>query len=294
MEKNIAAEEALEQMTKEIICFLQKWGLWQDVTILVNGKRYLDDVSAPFHTVFPNLEHVRAETCEDVEEYTSGLISCGNWDGDRKTKWVSYANPEHIFDMIYEGPLSVLLYEREYETERSAINDAAWEEIFQKTDLLDCYIANNYEICSPERLLALLASGESCVLEEGDEPEVCEWDPLVFDTWEEYQEFMGWEDEKLPPRYQSFATYEAYQEFLDREWTMDDVMPIWEKFLDKVKAEVRTDGELLYCPEMTGHIISEFDRIFERYGLWYDLGFSWSLSCYRKDILYVWEDWIWK
>lgn len=246
--------EDLEQMTQEIICFLQKWGLWQDVAILVNGKRYREDAT---------------EDCENPEEYTSGLINCGEWGEDQKTKWVSYANPEHIFDMVYEGPLSVLLYEREYETSRSAVSDAAWEEIFRKTDLLERYIQENYEVWSPEALL------------EGYASKTCAWDPLVFDTWEEYQETAGWEDEELQPRYQSFDTYEDYQECMDREWTVEDVMPLWEKFLDKVKDEVRTDGERLYCPEMTGYIIAEFDRIFERYGLWYELDFSWSLSCYR-------------
>lgn len=269
------AKEALEQMTKEVICFLQKWGLWQDVTILANGKRYFDDSEAPFDTVFPNLEHVREEVCENAEEYTGGLTSYRDCAGDWKTKWVSFANPEHIFDMVYEGPLSVLLYEREYETRRSAVSDAAWEEIFRETDLLNCFLQDNYEVWSPEQLL------EQVVLGETTEPETCAWDPLVFDTWEDYQETFGWEDFEALPRYQSFDTYEDYQEFLDREWTVDDVMPVWERFLDKVKAEVRAEKELLHCPEMTGHIIAEFDRIFERYGLWYDFGFSWSLSCYK-------------
>lgn len=283
-----------EELVCDVIRFLQKWGLWQDVSILVNGKRYFDDMAAPIDTVFPNLEHVRVEMCEDVEEYTRGLTGYRDCEGDWKTKWISFANPQHIFDMVYEGPLSVLLYQREYETKRSAVSDEAWEEIFRKTDLLDRYLQENCEVCSPEELLALMTSGEitdlkdMTVLEEiitmGEvcASKTCAWDPLVFDTWEEYREVMGWEDSGSLPRYQSFDTYEEYQKFLDKEWTTEDVMPVWEKFLDKVKTEVRTEKELLYCPEMTGRIISEFDRIFERYGLWYDLGFSWSLSCYNQ------------
>lgn len=35
-------------------------------------------------------------------------------------------------------------------------------------------------------------------------------------------------------------------------------------------------------PEIAGYIKSEFDKIFERYGLRYDFGFSWSLTCYPR------------
>ena len=286
--------DELEQMTREVISFLQKWGLWQGVTILVNGNQYFDDMTAPFDTVFPNLGHVCVEVCVDTEEYTRGLTGYSDGEGGWNTKWVSFANPEHIFDMVYEGPLSVLLYNREYETKCSDISDEAWEEIFQKTDLLDRYLQENCEICSPEELLTLAASGEITGSEEmtdlleiltlggNNDPAACEWDPLVFDTWEEYREVVGWEDCESLPLYQSFDTYEEYRDFMDKEWTVEDVMPLWEKLLDKVKDKIRAEKELLYCPEMTGHIISEFDRIFERYGLWYDLGFSWSLSCYKQ------------
>lgn len=30
------------------------------------------------------------------------------------------------------------------------------------------------------------------------------------------------------------------------------------------------------------HIIHEFDALLESYGLWYELGFDWSLTAYRK------------
>ena len=47
--------------------------------------------------------------------------------------------------------------------------------------------------------------------------------------------------------------------------------------------ESASDEEgIISIPEIAGDVKAEFDRIFDRYGLWYDLGFSWSLTCYKK------------
>ncbi len=34
--------------------------------------------------------------------------------------------------------------------------------------------------------------------------------------------------------------------------------------------------------ELSGFLMAEFRGIFERYGLWYDFGFKWNLTCYKK------------
>ena len=37
----------MEKMVIELITFLQKWGLWQDVTILADGKVYFPALLEP-------------------------------------------------------------------------------------------------------------------------------------------------------------------------------------------------------------------------------------------------------
>ena len=56
----------------------------------------------------------------------------------------------------------------------------------------------------------------------------------------------------------------------------------------KCKFKSGEGGEMLSLygkdfKELSGFLRNEFDRIFERYGLWYDFGFKWSLSCYKSE-----------
>lgn len=67
-------------------------------------------------------------------------------------------------------------------------------------------------------------------------------------------------------------TYEAI--------TMDDVQPIWNEMVEDTKKDLMKGG-LINIPEVLGHILSEFDSIFEKYGLWYEICFDWSCSAYR-------------
>ena len=123
-------------------------------------------------------------------------------------------------------------------------------------------------------------------------------DPLVFDSWEEYQElvhgqsYRDEEEENMIPGYQRYGTYEEYvndMEYLEN-MKLEDLKPVWEKMVNDAKNKFKSgeDGEMLSVEgsdfnEISGLIRNEFDRIFERYGLWYDFGFKWSLSCYRSE-----------
>ena len=33
-------DSEIQALVSDLICFLQKWGLWSDTTILANGNRY--------------------------------------------------------------------------------------------------------------------------------------------------------------------------------------------------------------------------------------------------------------
>ena len=52
---------------------------------------------------------------------------------------------------------------------------------------------------------------------------------------------------------------------------------------DDICDEPDTSSETFFDDgRIAGMIIEEFTGLLEKYGLWYDLGFSWSLTTYRK------------
>ena len=165
----------MEKMTFEMIRFLQKWGLWQDVSIFSNGNMY--SYSSDKEKKYRGISGVVFESDANPEEAMKGIT--GQRDGEGKLIWKSFANPKHIFDMTYEGPLSLLICYGEYEPNKREINLSELEN------------------------------------------------------------------------------------FIDQEVLFDDF------------------ALGMYLPEIAGHIKEEFSSIFEKYGLWYDCCFDWSLTAYR-------------
>ena len=276
----------MEKMVIELINFLQKWGLWQDVTILADGKAYFPACNN--EDVYCGLPNVKITVCENPEDYTSGITEERDCLGNPNLVWKNFSNPEHILDMVYEGPLYMLLTHDTYETRKSEISEEAWEYIFDHTDILNDYLYEKYECqCASDFL-------EKILEDKFDNPDYTVWDPLVFDTWEEYQEFVNGEayetgEENLTPTYQRYGTYEEYMADMEisESLSVEDIRPVWEQIVSDTKTEfirkcVLEETGIISIPEIAGHIKTEFDNIFDRYGLWYDFGFSWSLTCYRK------------
>ncbi len=277
----------MEKIVIELIEFLQKWGLWQDVTILADGKAYFPACNN--EGVYCGLPNVKITVCENPEDYTIGITDETDCYGNIHPVWKNFSNPEHILDMVYEGPLYMLLRHDTYEgIKKSDISPAAWDYIFAHTEILGDYIYEKYELASPEELLTQILE------DRFDNPDYTAWDPLVFDTWEEYQEFVNGEvyetgEENLTPAYQRYGTYEEYLTDIEisESLSVEDITPVWEQMVLDAKKEFITESlnetGIISIPEIAGDIITEFDNIFDRYGLWYDFGFSWSLTCYRKD-----------
>ena len=87
-------------------------------------------------------------------------------------------------------------------------------------------------------------------------------------------------------KYDSYEEYEQDMEYYNYV-SVDDVMPLWDKMVSQAKQEflmecAASGDELINIPEVAGHVQSEFSKIFGKHGLWYDFGFGWSLTCYRK------------
>ena len=268
----------------DLICFLQKWGLWHDTMVLANGNRY--SYSAERTSVYEDLNYTEVEHNVNPEDYMRGITEERDCLGNPVLR--SFSNPEHILDMVYEGPLYMLLTHDTYETRKSEISKDAWEYIFEHTDILDDFLYEKYECRDASDLLTKILE------DRFDNPDYTAWDPLVFDTWEEYQEFVNGEayetgEENLTPTYQRYGTYEEYLDDMEisESLSVEDVEPIWKQMALGAKREFIRECALdetgiILIPEIVGHIKTEFDKIFDRYGLWYDFGFSWSLTCYKK------------
>lgn len=262
----------LDELALEIINFLQKWGMWKDTIILTSGNMYsqVDEKKS----TYSGIPFVNFERNVDPEEYTVGLCRDGNWR--------SLANAEHIFDMVFEGPLQMLLSYDEYAVCKSDISEAAWEYIFSHTDVLSDYMRDRYDIVNEQELLNRIIENKF------ENPNFSAWDPLVFDSWEEYQDFCDGEEEELTPIYMRYDTYEDYLKDLESYMTIsvEEILPQWEKLLETAKREFLiehsdADKEIVSFPEIVDYVKNEFAEIFSRYGLRFKIDFSWSLSCYR-------------
>lgn len=269
----------LEQLVEDMIRFLQKWGLWRDVGIFTMGNGYF--YSEDSDKSFRGLSHVEVVRGVDPERRMEGLTErrC-----DGTVAWKSFANPEHIFDMTFEGALYTLLNYDSYETRKSDISGEGWEEIFEKTDILKEFLYEQYDCADVSEFQQQLYE------EKFENPDYSEWDPLVFDTWEEYQELIGYEEPGLPENYKRFDTYEEYLEEkqLADSNAMEEAESLWERMVADAKlafmSDCGADGQrILALNELYGEIKNGFDALFERYDLWYDLCFSWSLTCYRLE-----------
>ncbi len=277
-------ENKMEILAKEVIRFLQEWGLWEGTGILTNGMRfeYTDDHQKNYKGIC-NVEFIKNV---DPKDYMTGLIASA--DPEECNKKMCLANPEHLFDMTYEGPLYMLLRLDEYEVRKADIGEKAWDYIFEHTDILDEFLYEKYECLNAEDLLNVIKEYFF------DDPEHNDWDPLVFDTWEDYQKFVNGEaypdgEEKKIPNYLRYGTYHDYLTIYEKteEMTVKDVEPLWRTMVRKAKKEFTEDfGEdgnmKINIPGIAGYVYSQFRDIFSRYGLWYEFEFGWSLSCYEQ------------
>ncbi len=283
MSKKLKTEE-LKRMAQEVITFLKEWGLWRDTMILAAENKY--SYSSHEEDTYEGMTHVAYEENVDPESYTCGLTNTPG--GNADLIWRSFSNPEHIFDMVYEGPLQMFLRHDVYEPDLSSIPEAGWKYIFSNTDLISDRILEEYEVADPHEL------GEHMWEELFDNPERSYWDPLVFDSWKEYLDMYGGDDEEKTPAYTDMDTYEEYRYLMEGGSELfikehsDEIRDRWGKMEEeaiKYYMNDRAEDSEIYGylqGKVKDHIMEGFSEIFERYGLWYDLDYSWSLSCYYR------------
>lgn len=104
--------EQIEALAKEIREYLLDNGMWQDVNIYFNGKRFTtrDRETGKYH--YNDREHLIEEEDQDPRNY------------------FEYVNPDHILSMSFEGPACEMLYYDEYPAIRRG-----FDKIFEKYGL---------------------------------------------------------------------------------------------------------------------------------------------------------------
>lgn len=242
-----------EMLAMDIVEFLRKWGMWQDVQIFTGGKYYTDSDG---ELVVRDERH--------PEKYLEGI---SHYDCNGNTAWKDISNPERFLDMTFEGALSLLLRHHEYEVKIGDVSDEVKRIIVPETDkgfdeftnLVDEYLEGKYS-----------------------------WDPAKFDSFEEWLELNQYCDMDLfdyknysDGREIEFSSREEYEDFLMRQ-AVEREYVAYEYFEDEICDEADWGSETFYDNNrIASMIIEEFNNLLEKYGLWYDLCFSWSLTAYR-------------
>ncbi len=251
------------KLALEIVKFLKKWNLWEGVKIYTGGWCYSvgceDDVT-------DGISGLCKEPCssEEVDIYTSGIVGrdCyGNIESE------TFANPAHLLDMTFMGPLSTLLNKFQYGVDLNDLPEETKE--YLKDELQYILVDSEEEDRRNEEYFAYMERKNG-------------WDPMIFDSYEEYLELergdaLELDDEET--EHVEFASREEYQDFIERSIQKREQQLLEELYFDTEDCEVITPKEGWLLAE---YIHREFIELLECYGLWYEQGFSWTLTTYRK------------
>lgn len=271
----------VESLVMEVILFLKKWGLWKDVSILANGNMY--SYSACKTDYYKGQEQIVFKENVDPSEYTTGPVQYEDGD-ERIIEWKNFSNPEQLFEMIYEGPLYMLFNYKEYEVEAKDIGLDGWDFIADNTSILSDFMAEEYGATTLEEYLENMKCMSFAEYSQRDREECMYsgWDPLVFDTWEEYLAMGGEEGTGLRPLYELYDTYSIYVEEMENfeELSLENLAPTWEQMVNDALEILANSNKKIYQPELAGHIWNEFAEIIDKYGLSFDFAFPWCLTCY--------------
>ena len=271
-----------EMLAMDIVTFLRKWGMWQDVQIFTGGKCYTDNHG---ELVVRNEEH--------PEEYLAGI---SHYDCEGNCVWEDFSNPERFLDMTFEGAFSLLLRHHEYEVKIKDVADEVRHIILPETFEFDSYEEwlELIEYCDMDLFINKKNALDGKEIEFLSREELMEdylkgkysWDPAEFDSYEEWLELNQYCDmdlfinkkNALDGKEVEFSSREEYEDFLmchavERELEISEYLDEW---------DTEWVPEVFYDRgRIASMIIEEFNDLLERYGLWYDLCFSWSLTTYR-------------
>lgn len=251
-----------ENLAFDIADFLKKWGMWQDVQIFTGGKCYSDGENGEIN--------IREE--EHPEKYLKGFVGV---DCNGESEWEEFSNPERLLDMTFEGPLSSLLRYNEYEVRIGDVSEQAKDIIFPPSEYFEeeaFYLLNEFN------------------------EEHIGWDPAEYDSYEDWLELNQFDginesfveiENTIMKNSMEFSTKEEYEDFLDwsaitREYKLLDYFKDYAFYNAYGKCNLYYNNDMFFDGgHIADDILEEFNKLLKKYGLWYELGFSWSLTTYR-------------
>lgn len=244
-----------EKLANDIVTFLRKWGMWQDVQIFTGGKCYTDNDG---ELVIRDEEH--------PEKY---LVGPTERDCNGNVIWKEFSNPERLLDMTFEGPLSFLLCHHEYEINTRDVSDEVRGILLPETSEVSDEVTDYVDNFLDGKI---------------------GWDPAEYDSYEEWLELNEFDDmedisltsDDIRINPLEISSREEYEDFLDK-CEMTRFLKIWEYFEDYVCESHEGDDVMFFDDgKIASQVLNEFDELLAKYGLWYELGFAWSLTAYRK------------
>lgn len=223
-----------EKLAMDVMHFLKKWGLWYNVQIFSGGKSYVFDSDG-------------------------GILI-----RDEEHPEINYANPEMLFDMIFDGPLTELLNGYGYEVDFESVSKEAKDILISRREEFGFKQAADFE--------------DEFIAERSG------WDPAKHDSYEEWLELNEFNDmndfsvelEDIKVNGYEFSSREEYEDYILKCSSIRE-HKAWEYFKESLGYD-----EFFDKGKISSHIVNEFDELFERYGLWYELGTNCSLTTYRN------------
>ena len=249
------SSDTIENLVVEVIRYLQDWGLWNRTKVLACGNSYKSDDDWEGQDEFRGLSYVLIEKGVNPKDYLEYYDVIEDMD-------------DHIFGMTYNSYLEDVFNEGIYRADHGMIDENIRDYIWDNSNLLLKYLDSG-ECGYGEELLSSILS------EQGDEPKYSMWDPLKYESYEDYEkdnDCIGSGDEDLIPAYTLFDNYEEYKRFLNGDLTMLRDNPVlWDLSKKYAESEIYDD----YLIEIEGgRVVSRFKKglsdIFRKYDLRFD------------------------
>ena len=243
-----------EKLAMDIVEFLKKWGMWQDVQIFTGGKCYKD-----------NNGELEIRNEDHPEKFLTGFAGRGC---DGKIIYEEYSNPERLLDMTFEGSFYSLLQYDEYNVDLKNVSEEVKKMLVHEADSYQFEI-----ICLVDEFM------------EGNEF----WDPVEYDSCEEWLELNDYDDmsdlilsaddiKNIPSDFTSRNEYEDFWIKMIAAYEQKG----WNYFEKNIYEQMNEEDSHFYGGgKIVGCILEEFDDLLKKYSLWYEPGFSWSLTTYR-------------
>lgn len=259
-------EKQLEDLTFEVIEFLQKWGLWDgnfyredsDVCIYVNNKRYSSCKKEGSELIdFRGLKNVYFKDNFDPQSITYFRTKY-NSNFETEICFEPLFGDNKIFNMEFEDSLSTTIYQGQFAGElkpNTKLSDAE-KEFFEN------HLEDIYYLCQ----LGPYNENDPIDYEDYVERYLPQFGDEQFQSYDEYLELTDWCDPK------DWKSGESSW----KEWLHNKVFYCIKRFGIRESTFKETEE---VSRALAGLIYNELDDIFRKYGLWFEFQNEYAFYC---------------